>query len=141
MTRAVFDSTVLVSAFLTKGGPSAELLREAAGGSFTLCLAVEILDETKRVLLDYPRIRKRYAYRDAAALEYVNLLNLLAEMIADLPSVRAVARDPNDDMVIACAIKAGADHIISRDKDLLDLRRYHNIQIASPEEFIRLLRR
>lgn len=49
MRDVVIDSTVLVSAFLTKSGVSAELLRHARGGAFHLHLAEEILQETHRI--------------------------------------------------------------------------------------------
>jgi len=64
MPNAVLDSTILVSAFLTKMGVSAELLYQAVGGAFQLSLAEEIIGETQRVLLEYQRIRKRYRYSD-----------------------------------------------------------------------------
>ena len=41
-------------------------------------------------------------------------------------------RDPNDDMVIACALTVEANYIVTRDRDLLDLRRYRDIVILSP---------
>lgn len=64
MIRVVLDSTILVSAFLVKGGPANELLHQAEAGVFAVCLCSAILEETRRVLLDYPRIRKRYHYPD-----------------------------------------------------------------------------
>lgn len=56
---AVIDSTVLVSAFLTEGGVSAELLHYAREGVFLVFLSEDILTETEHTLA-YPRIRKRY---------------------------------------------------------------------------------
>ena len=60
---AVIDSTVLVSAFLTEGGVSAELLRYAREGVFLVFLSADILTETQHTLA-YPRIRERYPYTD-----------------------------------------------------------------------------
>lgn len=140
MLNAVLDSTVLISAFLNPTGISADLLRMAQGGAFTLCLADEILDETQRVLVEYPRIRKRYHYPDEAVIEYAGLLRILSHLVTGLPKIRAVIRDPNDDMILACAIKAKAAYVVSRDKDLLDLQTYRRVEIVSPEHFIALLR-
>ena len=139
MLKAVLDSTILVSAFLKSEGISAELLRKAAAGAFTVCTAEEILDETRRVLLQYPRIRKRYQYPDEAVTEYVNLLRVVSHLVTGLPKLRAVIRDPNDDMILACAIKAKAGYVVSRDKDLLDLESYRRTKMVSPEQFITLL--
>lgn len=139
MPKAVLDSTVLVSAFLTKAGISRQLLQESEEGAFQICTAEEILDETQRVLLEYPRIRKRYHYSDEAVTEYVSLLRVVTQVITPLPKIKPVVRDPNDDMIIACAVKAKAQYIVTRDKDLLDLESYHRITIISPEEFMQLV--
>jgi predicted nucleic acid-binding protein len=40
-----------------------------------------------------------------------------------------ISRDPDDDQVLACALAAGADLIVSRDKDLLDLGTSQGIRI------------
>ena len=140
MPKAVLDSTVLVSAFLTEAGISRQLLRESEAGNFQICIAEEILDETERVLSEYPRIRKRYRYSDEAVIEYVSLLRILSQVITPLPKIKAVVRDPNDDMVIACAVKARAQYIVTRDKDLLDLGSYQQITIISPEGFMQVLK-
>ena len=58
----------------------------------------------------------------------------------DLPSLTGVVRDPDDDVIIACAIKGQADAIITRDKDLLSLRSYQGIAIITPETFRQQLR-
>ncbi|MHB8680442.1 MAG: PIN domain-containing protein, partial [Rudaea sp.] len=44
---------------------------------------------------------------------------------------RVVARDPDDDHVIACALAARADAIVSGDNHLLDLREHQGIVILT----------
>ena len=102
-------------------------------------LCDEILDETKRVLLRSGRNRKRYRYTDADVATYVAELAQLATVVADLPTI-TIVRDPNDDMVVACTIAADANYIVTRDKDLLDLQRYRDITILSPEDLLARLR-
>jgi predicted nucleic acid-binding protein len=51
-------------------------------------------------------------------------LERVADMIAESPAVRVVERDPNDDMVIACAVEGRVDYVVTRDKDLLSLGAY-----------------
>jgi predicted nucleic acid-binding protein len=69
--RAVLDSTVLVSAFLTPSGPADALIDQAKAGRVTGAVAEEILAETARVLLTAERIRQRYPYTDADVQEYL----------------------------------------------------------------------
>jgi putative PIN family toxin of toxin-antitoxin system len=47
-----------------------------------------------------------------------------------------VCRDPNDDMVIECAVLAGAQVIVSGDQDLLVLGTFRGIRIVTPAEFL-----
>jgi predicted nucleic acid-binding protein len=47
-----------------------------------------------------------------------------------------VCRDPNDDMVLECAVVSGAQFIVTGDKDLLVLNPYSGIQIVTPAEFL-----
>jgi len=47
-----------------------------------------------------------------------------------------VCRDPNDDMILECAVLASAQFMISGDKDLLVLGSYSGIRIVTPAEFL-----
>jgi putative PIN family toxin of toxin-antitoxin system len=135
---AVIDSTVLVSAFLTEGGVSAELLRYAREGVFLVFLSEDILTETEHTLA-YPRIRERYDYMDDDVADFLNRLRVAVTLVDELPHL-TVVRDPNDDMVIATAVHAQAAYIVTRDNDLLSLRQYEDITIISPEAFMAILR-
>jgi putative PIN family toxin of toxin-antitoxin system len=136
---AVIDSTVLVSAFLTKGGVSAELLRYAREGVFLVFFSDEILTETEHTL-SYPRIRARYTYTDEDVTDFLDRLRVAAQLITDLPRLTGIVRDPNDDMVIATARRANAAYIVTRDDDLLSLQQYEDISILTPEAFIAIVR-
>ena len=77
MRSAVFDATILVSAFLTNRGVSAELLTHAAAGAFDLYVSDAILAETRDVLLQREHLRKRFVYTDQEVAEYCLLLRVL----------------------------------------------------------------
>jgi len=140
MAKAVLDTTVLVSALLNlnPGGVSYELLRLAKQGTFELFISDDILEETAETL-HYPRLRERYAYADADIIAFCQDLALIGTVIGDVPIVRVV-RDPDDDKIIACAVAADADYLVTRDKDLLTLKEHEGICIISPEMFLRILR-
>ncbi len=142
MPRAVFDTGVLVSAVLNPvaGGASFDLLRFAREDRFDLHLSPGIIEETARVLLTSKRIRDRYHYADADVSEFCSDLLAVAVMETELPHVQA-SRDPNDDMILACAVAARADYLISRDKDLLSIGEYAGTKIITPEAFLAVLRK
>lgn len=139
MNSAVFDSTVLISAFLTPSGVAGELI-DLAGFKFHLCLSPHILIEVREVLLTRPKLRKGGGYADIEVEGYCRALEELAEEINTIPPLSGVVRDPNDDMIIATAVAAKADYVVSRDKDLLSLGVYEGIQMIAPEAFMRMLR-
>jgi putative PIN family toxin of toxin-antitoxin system len=137
---AVFDSTVLVSAFLSPRGVSNALLHRGREETFQLYLSADILDETRRVLLEEVHIRKRYPYTDDDVEEFVTVLRETAFVIPIPAQFERICRDPNDDMVLACALAARVPYLVSRDKDLLTLKTYKETSILTPEAFMYLLR-
>jgi uncharacterized protein len=140
MRRAVFDSTVLISAFLRPGGLSDELLTLAAEESFALVLAPDIIAETWRKLLTSSRLRARYRYTDERVHSFCRGLLRISDIVRDVPPITGVVRDPSDDMIIASAIKGRAEYVVTRDNDLLSIGSYQGITMSTPEDFRMLLR-
>src|SRR3954467_12477869 len=103
MPRAVLDSTVLVSAFLTPHGSVVQLLREPTRSRCQLCLSEYILTETADTLLSKTRLRG-YAYTDTEVHNFLHGLLTRAEITVSLPTLRAVLNDPKDDPIIATAV-------------------------------------
>ena len=86
-------------------------------------------------------MKRRYQYSDSSIVEYRESLEKLAKLVREVSEVRGVvARDPDDDMIVACALAAGAHYIVTRDKDLLSLGRYQGITVITPEAFLHVLR-
>ena len=139
MLEAVFDTTTLVSAFLTKKGVSALLLHQAVAGAFELYLSEAVITETRDVLLNREHLRRNFTYTNQDVDEFCFLLKAFAHIVSDLPTLQ-VSRDPEDDYVIATALAAGVVHLVTRDKDLLTLKTYQGVQMVRPEEFIAMVR-
>lgn len=120
---------------------SFELLLFAKEGRFELHISHGILDEMVGVLKGYERMRRRYQYSESSIVEYRQNVEKLGKLLRDVPELHGVvARDPRDDMIVACALAAGADYIVTRDKDLLSLGRHQGITMIDPEAFLRVLR-
>lgn len=137
MVRAVLDSSVLVSAFLTPKGTSAELLPAARGGRFILCLSRELIDETIGILVKKRvRLANRYRYGDDRIQRFERHLVTIADIVGDLPDLRVVPGDPADDKIVATACAAGADFLVAGDRHLLALGQYDAIRILTPRQFL-----
>lgn len=68
-------------------------------------------------------------------LGYVTLATIVTPAEID----PAILRDPDDDAVLACAVAAGADMIVSGDLDLRDLGSYQGIEIVAPATLLERL--
>ena len=127
--RAVFDTNVLVAAFLTEGICSTLLLR-ARRGECELILSTDIIKEFERTL------RRKFLVSQS---ETSNVRKVLAEATLDVfqkvNPIAPVCRDPDDDRILACAREAHADYIVTGDQDLLVLKRYGTTRIVTPRDF------
>lgn len=118
MPRVVVDPGVFVSALIAPKGTPAQLLDLLLEQRFELVVSPRLLAELTGVLL---RDRFRRYVTAADVRELVADLAAVAIVLRDPPDPVAVTRDPNDDYLIALAVAAQADALISGDRDLTDL--------------------
>jgi len=127
--RAVFDTNVLVAAFVTEGICSKILTRGRKKQSYLIACPI-LLQEFDRVL-----IKKFSTTRNEAR----NALQIVSEAIHSVvhpsQSVQSVCRDPDDDAILACALEARADYLVTGDVDLLELKVFKEIRIVTPRDF------
>ena len=129
--RVVFDTNVLVAAFAADG-LCAKLLRRANKREFVLLVCPIILEEFQGAL------KKKL---DATEEEIGNALSLLREvsvMTVEAPpgaKLTRIVRDPDDDLILFCAVAAEADLLVTGDKDLLEIEEHGKIKILDPRGF------
>ena len=128
--RVVLDTNIVVSGLLWHRAPRA-LLDVARETKIDLFTSAWLLDELSDVL---PRAKLQAKVR-ASGLSSSELLTGYAQLArlvlpASVPPV--VLSDPDDDHVLACALAARADLIVSGDSDLLTLKSYQGIPILAP---------
>jgi putative PIN family toxin of toxin-antitoxin system len=127
--KTVFDTNVLVAAFLTEGICS-KLLVRARKRDFDLVLCADIIKEFESIL----RSKFGVTRSDLSDVRVV-VSEAASEIHQKIDPIKSVCRDPDDDIILACAHQAGADYIVTGDEDLLVLKRYNNIQILRPRDF------
>lgn len=126
--KAVFDTNVLVAAFVTEG-VCAKLLGRARRKQLDLVISPFILKEFENVLL------KKFSASKEQLRATAKLISEVAQTVIPEPKVSGVCRDPDDDQILSCALSARADYLVTGDSDLLELKEFRGIKILTPGAF------
>jgi putative PIN family toxin of toxin-antitoxin system len=130
--RAVIDTNVLLSALLWGGTPHA-LMEHVRNGTVTLISSPALLAELACVI-DRPKFDEILLRTNTSRTQTLAEVRLLAEVIDPPPLAHPVCRDKDDDAVLALALAAHADIVISGDDDLLCLNPFEGIPILMPAQ-------
>lgn len=133
--RVVLDTNQHISAIIRPNGHPAQIVKLWRVGLIELAISPFILEEFETVVRR-PRIQQKYNLSDADIAEYLEVLKTFAVIVRGTITVNAVPDDPDDDVIIACAIEAEADMIISGDQHLLSLGSYQGVTIVKAVEFL-----
>jgi len=126
--KAVFDTNVLVAAFVTEG-VCAKLLGRARRRQLDLVISPFILKEFENVLL-----KKLSASKEQIRVA-AKLISEVAQIVTPVSMVSDVCGDPDDDQILSCALSAEAEYLVTGDLDLLELKEFHGIEILTPGAF------
>ena len=132
--RVLLDTSVWVSALLWPGLPH-QLLKLIETGEIIPIISPALVEELRGVL-GRPKFASILTARETDVAELMQGVLRQVELYDPSDVSGVVARDPDDDAVIACAVAGQALWIISGDAHLLDLDQYRNIQIGSPRRFL-----
>ena len=115
----ILDVNVFVSAAITPNGVARSVVQAGIEGRFDYVVCATLLDEVSDVLAR-PKISRLLPA--GAAQRFVADVRGRARHEDDLPLPARATRDPGDDYLVALAVEAGVDAIVTGDADLLDLR-------------------
>jgi uncharacterized protein len=136
--RVVLDTNTVVSGLLWGGAPRG-LIDAATAGEIEIICAEALLDELRDVL-NRPKFAQRLLLRGVAAAELLDLYHQLVRIVVPGQLPAPVTRDPDDDLVLACALAAQAEVIVSGDDDLLSLSAYAGVPILTAPALLARLR-
>lgn len=139
VVRIVLDTSVLVAAARSRKGASYQLVSLLPTLRFDFALTIALYTEWQAVLT-----RAEHTPPGVSVDGVLGYLRYLASL-AHLQDVhflwRPFLRDPDDDMVLECAVASGSQYIVTH--NVRDFRRIAElkVQAISPADFVKLLRK
>lgn len=132
--RLVLDTNVVVSALISRGAPR-ELLLLGDTPQVPLFSSDPLIRELSAVLC-----RGKFAQVTGDPLELVRRYRLTTHPVDPGPVEPVVTGDPDDDMVVATAVAARADVLVTGDKGVLAHHPHRGVRILRPADALREVR-
>lgn len=130
MKRLLLDSNIYISAILFGGKPK-EIINLARNRKIEVIISEYVLWEIREVL------SRKFKIPDSRLNIIEHDILSLAKLVATTTTLNVVSEDPADNAIVACAVDGDADIIVTGDKAILNLKRYKNIQILTPANFLK----
>ena len=95
---------------------------------------------TKEILGEFSEVLQRdFKYSEEEADKIIE--KILSFIILIEPKIKAdvVKEDPDDNIIIECALESKSKYIITYDRHLLKIKDYQGIEIIKPEEAMKIL--
>ena len=130
--KVVIDSSVLISA-ITHPGVCTDLL-DTVVENHTFIYSDYILEEVSR------KLHEKFQFPKAKATAIATALKNQGDSVIPAAIPTKACRDPNDLPVLGTALAGQVDFLVTVDKDMLSLGKFHGIPVIRPGEFLRRLR-
>ena len=136
--RIVLDTSVLVSAARSRQGASFALVSSLPDPRFEMALSVALYTEWQAVLTRPEHLPPGLRVEDVLA--YLRYLTSIAHLQEVFYLWRPFLRDPDDDMVLECAVASGSQYLVTH--NTRDFQRIAELGVApiTPASFLSLLR-
>ena len=135
--RLVLDTNTAISGLLWHGTPG-KLIEAAHSKTVTLCTSAILLAELRGVLTR-EKFAKQLEARGLNVVEVFDGYAALTTIVVPAIIQPTIVNDPSDDAVLACALGAKAELIVSGDRHLLDLQEHQGIRIVTAAEAVGIL--
>ena len=132
----VLDTNILARGSISHGTAVSAIIDAWRANRFTLVVSAHILDELTRTLAK-PYFARRLP--STQQIPYQLLLSSFATLTPITATVQGVATQPADDLVLATAVSADGDYLVTRDRKLLGVGSYEGVSIVGPRQFLDVL--
>lgn len=131
--KIVFDTSVLLSAFLSTEGLSAYVLRKSLRKSHAVIISPYILKEAR------DKLSKKLGVPRDALNHFLVFLKKNMEIMDPAPSAKISFSDEKDIPILELVQFCQAHYLVTWDKELLDLRKFGHALVLNPKEIMGIL--
>ena len=131
--QIVIDTNVLVAGLRSRRGYAFRLLQLVGARRFDINLSVPLVLEYEEVL---HRLMPDVGVSDRVVNDVLNYLSSVARLHPIYFLWRPYLQDPQDEMVLELAVKAGCDYIVTFNKRHFRNCERFDIKPVSPREFL-----
>ena len=124
--RVVIDTNILIGGAEDESSYAFKIIKEVIEGRLEAYANHQTMSENRQMLRKLVRDRE---YR-VALEEFFRKLNI----VKTYRGIEVVS-DPEDNKLIESAVSAGADYLITNDREVLEVGDYHGTEVITPEEF------
>lgn len=126
--KIFFDTNVIISAFITHG---------SAAEVFEHCIINHNVFTSSFIMEEFQeKLQSEFEYNKDEITDATNFIKNNFTIITNHKRLtEKLCKDKDDDNILAAALVAKVNCIITGDQELLLLRKYKNIYIISPKDF------
>jgi len=125
--KIVFDTNVYIQSVMHPGSfLDLEIRRLVGAGLVKLYTSHAILLELRE------KAENKFRLSPVDSRDLLTTRESLCRVVGPTRRVHVIVRNSDDNKILECALEAGADVIISADKDLLKLKVFEGIKIIHP---------
>ncbi|MCL4375453.1 putative toxin-antitoxin system toxin component, PIN family [Candidatus Marsarchaeota archaeon] len=128
--KVVLDTNILISALGWKGKPH-RIMEMVASNELELFISDKQFIELSRVL-NYPRL----SFTTEQKSRFKEFILEIASFVKPTIKLDVIKDDPDDNMILECALVAGVDYIVSGDDHLLSIKKFGKIKILTADDFL-----
>jgi putative PIN family toxin of toxin-antitoxin system len=124
--KVVIDTNVLINGSNDESSHAFRIIKEIIAGKIEAYANHQTMSENRQMLRKLVRDRE---YRETLE-DFFRELNIV-KVFHHLK----VVSDPEDNKLVESAAASGADYLITEDREILDLEKYHKTEILTPKDF------
>ncbi|OGP62294.1 MAG: putative toxin-antitoxin system toxin component, PIN family [Deltaproteobacteria bacterium RBG_13_47_9] len=132
MLKLVVDTNVVISALLKPESNPALIMSLILRGDCRLCV-------TEKIFSEYEEVSGRGKFKrldQASVREFLSMLRRKALWIVPKVTIDDMAKDPEDNAFLECALESKADFLITGNVHHFPEKKFHRTSILTPAEFV-----